>query len=32
MELVDSNQVLRGTIHYNPQSSVLYEITGEYQS
>jgi cell division protease FtsH len=31
IELVDSNQVLKGTIHYTPQSSVLYEITGEYR-
>jgi cell division protease FtsH len=29
IELVNSNQVRSGTIHYNPQSSVLYEITGK---
>ncbi len=30
IQLVDSNLVLSGTIHYNPQSSVLIEITGDY--
>ncbi|MCI0538125.1 MAG: ATP-dependent zinc metalloprotease FtsH [Verrucomicrobiales bacterium] len=31
IELVDSNQIVKGTIHYTPQSSVLYEITGEFR-
>ncbi|MBI4325393.1 MAG: AAA family ATPase, partial [Chloroflexi bacterium] len=29
---MDSNLVISGTIHYNPQSSVLHEITGKYRS
>src|SRR5262245_34655026 len=32
VELVDNNLIQKGTIHYNPQSSVLNEITGEYRS
>ncbi len=31
MQLMDSNLVISGTIHYNPQSSVLHEITGKYR-
>src|ERR1041385_1233397 len=30
MELVDKKYVRDGVIHYNPQSSVLNEITGSY--
>ena len=30
IELVSSNLVQNGVIHYNPQSSVLNEITGTY--
>ena len=31
IQLVSSNQIISGTIHYNPQSSVLQEITGRYK-
>ncbi|MEK7685187.1 MAG: ATP-dependent zinc metalloprotease FtsH [Verrucomicrobiota bacterium] len=31
IQLMDSNLVVSGTIHYNPQSSVLHEITGKYR-
>jgi cell division protease FtsH len=31
VQLVNSNLVIEGTIHYNPQSSQLNEITGKYK-
>ncbi|MEW6160228.1 MAG: ATP-dependent zinc metalloprotease FtsH [Verrucomicrobiota bacterium] len=30
VQMVDSNLIVAGTIQYNPQSSVLNEITGKY--
>src|SRR5258706_2659839 len=30
IELLESGQIVQGVIHYNPQSSVLQEITGKY--
>jgi hypothetical protein len=30
MELLDEERIVRGVIHYNPQSSALCEITGSY--
>lgn len=32
VELVSSNKVINGVIHYSPQSSVLHEITGVYNA
>lgn len=31
IEYVDKGWVQKGVIHYNPQSSILYDITGEYK-
>ena len=30
VELLDANQIVSGTIHYNPQSAVLQEISGKF--
>ncbi len=30
VELLDANRLVTGTIHYNPQSAVLQEITGKF--
>ena len=30
MELLSQDRIVRGAIHYNPQSSMLNEITGYY--
>ena len=30
VELLDTNRIVSGTIHYNPQSAVLQEISGKF--
>ncbi|MSU03770.1 MAG: ATP-dependent zinc metalloprotease FtsH [Pedosphaera sp.] len=30
VELLDANRIVSGTIHYNPQSAVLQEISGKF--
>lgn len=30
VEMIDAKRIVTGTIHYNPQSSILQEITGKY--
>ena len=32
VQLIEADQIVSGTIHYNPQSSLLQEISGKYYS